>query len=192
MIDRKNFYTKYRTYFGKLNQSQVNGLNFLLDKLDQSPVFSLANEYAYILATIKHECAETYQPITEYGSKRYLTSKKYYPYIGRGFVQLTWHFNYEKFGKLLGLDLVSSPDLAKEPQTAWQILEIGMSKGLYTGKKLGNYVNKAETNYREARRVINGMDQNKLIAGYAENFYDCIEFSEVQYTQSEIDSIILA
>ena len=59
MINRYNFYKNYRAKFGRLNQSQVEGLNFLLDKLDASKVFNLATEYAYILATIKHECSDT-------------------------------------------------------------------------------------------------------------------------------------
>jgi hypothetical protein len=177
MIIRDTFYSKYREHFGNLKQSQVTGLNFLLKKLDKSRKFNLASEYAYILATIKHECAEKYAPITEYGSKTYLKSKRYYPYIGRGYVQLTWDFNYEKFGKLLKIDLPGNPDLALEPETSWKILEIGMSKGLYTGKKLGDYVNEDKTDYRNARRVINGLDRADLIAGYAKAFYDCIEFN---------------
>ncbi|HEY3252074.1 MAG TPA: glycoside hydrolase family 19 protein [Ignavibacteria bacterium] len=177
MTNRKIFYQKYREHFGSLRQSQVTGLNFLLDKLDASKKFDLASEYAYILATIKHECADKYKPITEYGSKAYLRSKKYYPYIGRGYVQLTWDFNYEKFGKLLKIDLLGNPDLVLEPETSWKILELGMSKGLYTGKKLGDYVNEDKTNYRNARRVINGLDQASLIASYARKFEECIEFS---------------
>jgi len=176
MIIRNTFFSNYREQFGKLNSSQVEGLNFLLKKLDKSKVFSLASEYAYILATIKHECAEKYKPITEYGSKTYLKGKSYYPYIGRGYVQLTWDFNYEKFGKLLKINLLGNPDKALERETSWKILELGMTKGLYTGKKLGDYVNENKDDYRNARRVINGLDRADLIAGYAESFYDCIEF----------------
>lgn len=36
-------------------------------------------------------------------------------YHGRGFVQLTGRYNYERYGKALGLDLVNHPDLASEP-----------------------------------------------------------------------------
>jgi len=176
MINRETFYNGYKGYFGNLNGSQVEGLNFLLDKLDASEIFTLASEYAYILATIKHECAEKYKPITEMGSQAYLKGKIYYPYIGRGYVQLTWKANYQTFSELLGVDLVNEPDLAKDPETAWKILEIGMSKGLYTGKKLSDYVNDVNTDYINARRVINGRDRSELIAGYAEKFYSIIEF----------------
>lgn len=40
---------------------------------------------------------------------------------GRGFVQLTGRYNYEKFGKLIGRDLVGNPDLAAVPEIATQI-----------------------------------------------------------------------
>jgi hypothetical protein len=178
MINRETFYAKYKTHFGKLNTSQVEGLDFLLEKLDGSEVFSLANEYAYILSTIKHECAERYKPITEMGSPVYLKSKEYYPYIGRGYVQLTWKANYKTFGSLLDIDLVNNPDLALEKENSWKILELGMSQGLYTPKKLklSDYVNEEKTDYINARRVINGTNKAELIAGYAEKFYDCIEF----------------
>lgn len=40
---------------------------------------------------------------------------------GRGFVQLTGHYNYERYGKALGLDLVNHPDLAADPANAAKI-----------------------------------------------------------------------
>jgi len=40
---------------------------------------------------------------------------------GRGFVQLTGRYNYERFGKALGLDLVNHPNLAAEPANAAKI-----------------------------------------------------------------------
>ena len=40
---------------------------------------------------------------------------------GRGFIQLTGRYNYKKFGELLGLDLVSKPDLAADPHIAVKI-----------------------------------------------------------------------
>jgi predicted chitinase len=176
MINRDSFFSKYKNHFGSLKQSQVDELNFLLDKLDESSVFSLASEYAYILSTIKHECAEKYKPVTEYGSQTYLKGKSYYPFIGRGYVQLTWKANYQKFSDLLEIDLVSEPELALDPENSWKILELGMSEGLYTGKKLADYVNEEKTDYKNARRVINGTDKAELLAGYAEKFYDCIDF----------------
>ena len=44
-----------------------------------------------------------------------------YKYRGRGLIQLTGKANYEKYGKLLGLDLLNNPDLANDPTVAQDI-----------------------------------------------------------------------
>lgn len=174
MINRTSFFKKYRQYFGSLKQSQVDALNFLLDKLEQSKIITDKRHWAYILATIFHETAYSFLPVTEFGSQKYLKSKPYYPYIGRGYVQLTWISNYKKFAKLLNIQLVEKPMLANEPENAWKILELGMSKGLYTGKKLSDYINEKKTDYFNARRIINGTDKALIIQKYAEDFYTCL------------------
>ena len=50
----------------------------------------------------------------------------YTGYYGRGFVQLTWQSNYQKFGAALKIDLVGNPDLALNPTYAAQIMSLGM------------------------------------------------------------------
>lgn len=44
-----------------------------------------------------------------------------YKFHGRGFVHLTGRANYEHYGKALGLDLVSNPDLAADPKIAAKV-----------------------------------------------------------------------
>ena len=41
-----------------------------------------------------------------------------YKYRGRGFNQLTFKGSYEKYGKLIGADLVNNPDLLNNPSIA--------------------------------------------------------------------------
>jgi putative chitinase len=39
-------------------------------------------------------------------------------YRGSGYVQLTGRSNYEKFGSIVGIDIVSDPELARQPESA--------------------------------------------------------------------------
>jgi hypothetical protein len=132
---------------------------------------------AYMLATVKHETdrrwytkdpTDIYNTCEEIGMGR---GKPYYPkFYGRGFVQLTWEENYRKFGDLLKIDLLNGPFQALEWETAYKIMSLGMSQGLFTGKKLSDYINDKKTDYVGARKIINGTDKAQLIAGYAGGF----------------------
>jgi len=130
----------------------------------------LRNQAAYVLATAFHETAHTMKPVREYGGEAYLRSKKYYPYVGMGFVQLTWLENYKKASKELGVDFVSDPKKLLEPAYSAEILVIGSRDGWFTGKKLSDYITLAKSNYVSARRIINGTDKALLIAGYAKEY----------------------
>ena len=164
----QNFITNYP--FGDLTEEQKTAIQFLIDKLKFS-LIQIPKQQAYVLATIKHETADTYRPIKELGSPGYLRGKKYYPFIGRGYVQITWEENYRRFGQLLNIDLVTKPDLALRPEISWVITEIGMVKGIFTGKKLSDYFNETTTDWINARKIINKLDKAELIAGYAEKIY---------------------
>lgn len=130
----------------------------------------LRNQAAYVLATAWHETAHTMKPVREYGGEAYLRSKKYYPYVGMGFVQLTWLENYKKASKELGVDFVSDPKKLLQPVYSAEILVIGSRDGWFTGKKLSDYITLAKSNYVSARRIINGTDKALLIAGYAKEY----------------------
>ena len=180
MINRVKFFDGYRDCFGKLTQDKLKAIEFLLNKLDESQRFERASEYAYILATVKHETAETYLPIKEYGKG---AGRSYGRpdasgniFFGRGYVQLTWSFNYKKLGNILEIPLYENPDLALDPEIAYQILEYGMYYGFFTGRKMSMYFTDNKTDFYNARKIINGMDRANLIGGYAEKFYNIINF----------------
>ncbi|HRI99349.1 MAG TPA: hypothetical protein PKV67_01125 [Hyphomonas sp.] len=127
----------------------------------------LRNQCAYVLATAYHETAHTMKPVREMGGEKYLKSKPYYPYVGMGFVQLTWKRNYEKAGKALGVDFVANPKKLLEPAYSAAILVTGMKEGWFTGKSLEDYITLYKSDYTGARRIVNGTDRAKLIAGHA-------------------------
>ena len=121
---------------------------------------TLPSQKAYVLATVEHETARTFTPLIEYGGSK----TRYAPYWGRGYVQLTWRSNYQKYGQILGVDLVGKPELAKDPNIALFILVHGFKTGAFTGKKLTDYVNTSKRDFVGARRCINGTDKAQHIA----------------------------
>jgi len=165
MIDRKRFFDGVRAgpFPGKLTAQQVDGLTRILDEWDRRKLSDL-RFLAYMLATVYHETAHTMQPVREMGGERYLRSKKYYPWVGEGLVQVTWEANARKFGAKKPGDLLTWP-------IALVALFDGMLKGMFTGKKLADYFTKTTSDWRNARRIINGTDRADLIAGYAKQFH---------------------
>jgi hypothetical protein len=54
----------------------------------------------------------------------------------------------------------------------------GMRKGIFTGKKFADYFSANKTDWVNARRIINGTDKARLIAEYAQDFYDFLEYNK--------------
>jgi len=127
----------------------------------------LRNQLAYILATAYHETAHKMKPIREMGGETYLKSKKYYPYVGMGYVQLTWDYNYKKASTKLGVDFMKNPKLLLDPKYAVPILITGMLEGWFTTRKLSDYITLQKSDYLNARRIVNGVDRAKDIADLA-------------------------
>lgn len=130
----------------------------------------LRNQAAYVLATAYWETARTMKPVREYGGEAYLKSKKYYPYVGMGYVQLTWLDNYEKTSKKLGVDFVKDPKKLLESRHAVRILVTGMREGWFTAKKLSDYITLSKSDFANARRIINGIDKAASIAAIAREY----------------------
>jgi hypothetical protein len=133
------------------------------------------NQIAYIMATAEWETGRTFRPVRERrareGTKLRATQDRYWHtgYYGRGHVQITWERNYLKLGQRLGLGdaLVKNPDAALREDISQRILLVGMLEGLFTGKKLSDYVNAQKTDYVGARAVVNGTDKAQEIAALA-------------------------
>jgi len=151
---------------------------------------------AYMLATVKRECDTKWQPIEEYGKGKGLSygteidvvdplTKKTYKnvYYGRGYVQLTWDYNYKKMGKLIGVgdDLYIHPDNVLNHETSYKILSLGMRDGVFTNARLVQYLSGMKTDYVGARKIINGTDHAVEIAKNAVIYQELFKASEFSY-----------
>ena len=102
LTDAADFFTSLRPALGGLEQSQVDGTNALLQAMGKA---RWPRAWAaYGLATAWHETNRSMEPVEEayYLAKqvkdldawRRVHLNKYYPWHGRGYVQLTWERNY--------------------------------------------------------------------------------------------------
>ncbi len=144
---------------------------------------------SYVLATAFWESnffrSNVLKPVEEIGRGRYKpygipyakTGKIYY---GRGFVQLTWFSNYKTFTNVLqrlgyDLDLVLNPEKVLDPKISALVLVIGMRDGKFTGTDLDDHFNVNESDWYNARRIINGTDKAVIIKDIAQEIYYIIK-----------------
>ena len=187
MIDRDKFFPAVRSslFGGNLSQAQVDGMNYLLDVWEwgfEEPNPRDGNKWlAYCMATVFHETGKKMTPVPEagkgagysYGKPTGLYNQIYY---GRGHVQLTWDYNYQKaqdqLKKNYGLDvqLYQYPDKMLNDEPSALVLYDGMTIGWFTGVGLPKYFNSTTEDPVNARRVVNGTDQAQTIAGYYTKF----------------------
>ena len=182
------FHNRLKSYnlYNKVTPHQLRGMLAIVDYCESNKFITDKRWIAYILATVYHETGRAFEPVEEvgqgirkpYGRKIKMNLKPYqYPdkiYYGRGLVQLTWYDNYDKFGKLLKLDLLSNPELAMKMDVSIDILVKGMTQGLFTGVNLARYFSDNREDWVNARKIINGNDRAELIALYGKRFYLCL------------------
>jgi len=207
--DRKFFFDGVRAtlFGGTLTQSQVDGMNYLLEVWEWG--FEEANPndgtdwLAYALATFFHETAYTMQPIEEYGrgsGKSYGQPAGPYNqcYYGRGHVQLTWEANYQNAQKYCkdryDKDVNVYPDASGmlDAETSALVSYDGMVYGWFTGVGLPNYFNAAKgiNDPYNARRIVNGTDKASTIAGYYQNFKNALKKVPADTPQDKLESLL--
>ena len=169
-MNRTYFFKRIRNavFGGRLTQEQVDGITKILDYRASNYPKMTDNQLAYLLATVTWETGFKMKPVREGGGEKYLRSKPYYPWVGEGLVQVTWLKNAKKYGAKKPGDLMGWPIALK---AAFD----GMTKGTFTSKKLSDYINDKKCDFVNARRIINGMDKAKLIAGFAREYQEAFK-----------------
>lgn len=176
MINRKKFFDGYRLNLDpnrKLDSNEVSAIDNFLNFVDADFKRLSIPQWAYVFATTFHETNATFLPVKEaYWLSEEWRKKnlRYFPYYGRGFVQITWKENYAKFSEDLNEDFVKNPDLVMVPKYSFKILVDGFIYGMFTGKKITDFIDSKQKDYKGARRCINGSDKADLIASYAIQF----------------------
>ncbi len=171
-----------------LKPDQLKGLEAVLNAAEAAK-WPLAFT-AYALATACHETAYTMQPVREafWLSEAWRRSNlRYFPFYGRGYVQLTWKANYDRADRELELGgrLNGNLDLALDPNIAAKIMVKGMEEGWFAGDKTGKRHTLARhlpangpakvAQFTSARRIINGTDKAGKIAGEASKFQAALQ-----------------
>lgn len=181
-IDHDKWLKAYAEAYGPVVDGARAGLQTLLSFLEADPAIGDVRWAAYMMATVKHECADRWMPIEEfgkgagrpYGKPVTVTGgdgKSYSNvYYGRGYVQITWRDNYERIGRAIKMDdaLLLHPERALDVSVAYHVMSDGMRRGLFTGRKLADYVHDSVCDYRNARQIINALDQADRIKAYAD------------------------
>lgn len=176
MLNRKSFFDLYREQLDpnrRIDSKELEAIDLFLTLFERDFSMFTVKQWAYVFATTFHETAATFLPVKEaYWLSEDWRKKnlRYYPYYGRGYVQITWLENYQRYSKKLNADFTRNPDLIMNPAYSWFVLVDGFKNGVFTGKKMSDYINDSKTDYINARRIINGTDKAQTIAKYAKTF----------------------
>lgn len=144
---------------------------------------------SYVLGTVYWETGKTMDPVEEAyylggEADSYRRKLRYFPWYGRGFVQLTWKRNYIKAAKFLGIP-VGDGSFALDPKNSAVITVIGMRDGWFTGKKLSNYIVKDTEDFIPARKIVNGLDHAEEIADLALAYIPFVRAEFVRLRESD-------
>ncbi len=178
-----------------LSTGEVEGCNAILEAFEGFPIADVA----YALGTAYHETASSMMPIKEYGGPSYffrmydingarphiarqlgnINPGDGAKYPGMGYPQCTGRKNYTLAAKVFGIPFVENPGLMMQPENAAKVMAHFMKNGLFTGKKLADYLPRSGpatlSQFTPARRVINGMDRASKVAGHAMAFQPALQ-----------------
>lgn len=187
LMNRKVFYDTVRNapFGGVLTQRNIDGTEPLLDYWEKSHRHDPIEFLAYILAGVFHETGGTMVPVRETfatsdsqargrleaawkaGKLRHVKTPYWRDnWFGRGRIQNTHRTNYEKIARRF-----NRPGLLDDPNLLLQDLNFdakvtieGHFMGLWTGKKLSDFMRSGAFDAKSARQIVNGMDCASQIA----------------------------
>lgn len=162
------------------NQAQANRDKSVAAIIAAARAKQLGNaQIAYVLATAEHESdsfktLEEYSSGTQYEGRADLgntTAGDGVRFKGRGYVQLTGRLNYTRYSGIAGLQLARLPIIVMNwPALSVFIIVDGMLRGVYTGRRLSDFVNNDKQDFFNARQIINGHDRAEKIADQASDW----------------------
>ena len=164
-------------------------------KIETADTFKPIHEYGSKSYFIKRYGGQTKKG-KELGND---TPDEGYYYAGKGYPQTTGESNYEKAeaairkqypevvadferrtGKRFDLTVGDQPGDELDPQNildpaiSYATMSYGMRTGMFTGKKLSDYIKGTSADYKNARRIINGTDRAAEIAEIAKGFAEIL------------------
>jgi len=186
-FDRTKFFNGTRGILGSLDQSQVDGLNEILDCVRADDKWFTDLRYvASFLGNVTIETAHHFKPIREFGGKTYFnqyepgTPKGHalgntedgdgYFFRGAGYEQVTGRKNFTLAAQLCGIDCVTNPELLLIPKNSYTVCARFSIEGLFTGRRLTQYITAKTTDYLNSRRVINGLNRAGEISHLSKDF----------------------
>lgn len=218
IIDKTKFYAGIRKVYDVYDDAGLHyaGTDAIIDQWNADSRLSDLRWLAYILATAYHETAFKMYPVRETLAKtdgaavRAMERSPYYQrlqrkywrqnsetgeyYFGRGYVQLTHDFNYQKADKRFDIDpdqnrdesYYWNPENALDPEKAIRVTYDGMVYGWYVPSRclLRHFEPNREADWIEARKIINGTDRADQIAEHATNFL--VELRAAKSTAPEL------
>jgi len=178
-----------------LDTGEVSGCEAIIAAFAGFPLADVA----YALGTAFLETGGTMRPIKEWGGEKYLhrmydiqgarpakarelgnlTPGDGVKYCGRGYPMATGKRNYAVAEKVFGIPFVSDPDKMMVPVNAAKVMAHFMKGGLFTGKKLADYLPRTGPatldQFKRARPIINGTDRAADVASFAMKFQSALQ-----------------
>jgi putative chitinase len=114
------------------NKVAANDASIAFLRFSQPFEVNTTMRMAHFFAQILHE-TEGFRFLKELGEDAYFNKYEFrkdlgntqlgdgHKYKGRGYFQITGRYNYDIYGQKLGVDLINSPEMAKNPTIAMRI-----------------------------------------------------------------------